>query len=193
MARSNLPILAQGSRAALDTKLAEHDSALDALEIATKWLYAATKPTVHMEADLEGLLSLTDLVHADTITTAVARATALAAAWNAHIAGVGTVTANGEHKVADATNTLPTTPTNLATLKTWIGVVTGGATGTAAAIIGHGDETGVHFLDDTDTSGTMFTLSVDPPVTQADCNDDLNDILAAMKAHFNLGAAVLPP
>jgi len=183
----------RNSRKFIDGRLDDHDDRLDGVEIAAKWLYAATKPTVHMEADLEGLTSLADLVHGDVIATACARAVALAAAWNAHIAGVGTVTANGEHKVADATNTLPTNPTTLNTLKTWIGVVSGGATGTSAAIIGHGDESGVHFADDTGTSGTGFTLSVDPPVTQNDCNDDLNDILAAMKAHFDLGAAVLPP
>jgi hypothetical protein len=188
------------SRSALDTKLAEHDDALNALEgttsvqlqIATRWLYAATKPTVHMHVDLEGLNSLANLVHADTITTANARAVVLAAAWVAHLAGVGTVVVNGEHKAADSTNTLPTNPTDLTTLKTWIGKVGGGATGTSAAIIGHGNQSGVHFLDDSGTGGTGFTLTVDPPVTQADCNDDLNAILAAMKTHFNIGTAVLP-
>jgi hypothetical protein len=174
------------------TDATNDETALKQLQVATRWLYASEKPTVHMHVDLEGLNSLANLLVGANNTTANARAVVLAAAWNAHLAGVGTAVANGEHKAADAINTLPPNPTDLTSLKTWIGKTSGGDTGTAGAIIGHATQSGVHFTSDTGTGGTGFTMTVDPPVTQADCNNDLNDILAAMKTHFNLGTAVLP-
>lgn len=156
------------------------------VSVALRWLYAKGKPTVHMHVDLEGLLAFANLATNADNATQNARCAVLKSAWNAHVAGVGTIAANGEHLAADATNTIAdATPTNTSTRITWIAHA-------KAAIIGHGNQSGVHFTSDTGSGGTGFTLTTDPPVTDVDCANDLNDVLTAMKTHFNLGTAALP-
>jgi hypothetical protein len=194
MTRVNLPPLAINNRAALDAKLAEHDGALDALEgnrdnfnTAVKYLYAKATPTIHMEIDLQGLTDLVDLGGSDSQALVSARANALKAAWNLHLAGAGSLTVDGEHKTADATNVVvaadaaTTGGTALSSCITLVNAL-------LASVIAHGDETDVHFLDDTGSGGTGASITTDPPTTKAHCITDLNDLKLAMSTHMAAGS-----
>lgn len=156
-------------------------SALDKLGLLTKYTLAAVE-RVHMDAD--AVIVLPDLLAGDLLATAGAQYTTIKAAMVAHFAdGGASPTVDADHKIADAVSgaglgnavdTLPHLITRIGEAK--------------AAIIAHGNQAGVHFHDDAGTSGTGFTLSVDPPVTQADCNADINDIKHALNVHFGLAS-----
>lgn len=167
-----------------DDRLDGHDSDRDDLRVAVKWLTAKTTPTVHMEVDFEGLLSLSPLPSNATQAQANARANALKVAWNAHLAGVGTVLEDGEHLAADTANAVATI--DASSVDTCEALVIA----LLASIIGHGDETGVHFSDDTGAGGTGATMTEADPETLPDLISDLNDLKTAMTTHMDLGTTL---
>jgi hypothetical protein len=129
------------------------------------------------EGGLQGLAALTP---AGTQPQANARAEALRAAALAHFANVGTMTANGAHRAADAVNaaTLGAIPPALG-LASAITL----ASGLAATLAAHGDQDTVHWHED--AALVAFVLPVIPPVTLADLCDALDEILlGAMVPHW---------
>lgn len=154
----------------------------DAMVIKTKYLHALING-VHMEADLEGVVSLTPLAGGALQSAANARANALKTAMIAHMAGVGTVFVDGEHLAADTGNSATLAAIAAATdLPTCITLING----LSDASIAHGDESGVHFHDDMTEAGASITN--DPPTTLAHCITDLNDLRQIFLDHFDLGS-----
>jgi hypothetical protein len=152
-----------------------------ALLVGPKYLLALESPNVHMLINKQGLDALTALPGGTVQGTVNLRVNTLKAAWNAHLSNVGSYSADGQHKATDAAHAVATADaTNLATCITLINDL-------LAAIIAHGDETGIHFSDDTGAGGTGATITVDPPVTLANCVTDANDLLTAMQTHMGLG------
>ena len=192
MTRTNIPPNSQGSRAVLETKLAEHDAALDALEAAgsaaavkSKFLLAGMN-RVHMLAKATAIASLTALTPlvsgSATLPQALARFTALQALGVSHFAGVGTYLVDGEHLAADSADGVSLTaeaPTDLTSMKASIHNFGG-------YLVTHATAAGVHFHNDAGLGA--LALTTDPPTTLAQCNVDLNDIRTAMLTHFALGS-----
>lgn len=157
-----------------------------ALKIKTQYMHALIDG-VHMGTDAGGLDALVALAGGATQAQANARAEALRTAILAHMTSVGTITAVGEHKAADTGNhdTLAAiaalTPSSL--LAACITLVNG----LNAAIVAHGDQSGVHFHDD--ATAAASTITTDPPTTLAHCITDLNDLLTTYSDHLALGSA----
>lgn len=133
--------------------LNEHATALDTASVKSKYLLAGYN-RVHMAADSEGLDALVALTGGATQAQANARAEALRAAMLAHMDGVGTTSADGEHLASD--------PINRATLAA-VPALTSGSNATAcatlvvalnAALNKHATQPGVHFHDGVSTIGT---------------------------------------
>ncbi len=162
---------------------------LDALEIRAKWIYAVLKPTIHMEADTEGVLALTPFVGTELQAAADARAEALRTALGLHMAGVGTNLVDGEHKAAETAvaSTLAAIPAAID-----FGTCTTLTLGLLNAIIAHGNSAGKHFKDDTTSGGTGAAITTNPPTTLAELLTDLNDIRQAMLNHM-VAASIGPP
>jgi hypothetical protein len=191
MTREHLSPDAINSRAAVDDKMSEHDSALTALEIKTKYIYALTS-CVHMaiDADTPMLQALSPLSGGATQAAADARLNLLKTSLLEHCNDVGaSITTDGVHQNPDRSSdflALSSIPgaSNLATCKTLIA-------GMRDAIIGHGYETlysNWHFHDDTGFGGGGFALTHNSPVTLGDCITDINDILTALISHYLLAS-----
>lgn len=168
-------------------------TAATTLDIKTKYMLALIN-RVHMLADLGdigALIAMTPLSGGALQSDANARANALQALMGtAHLLGLGTIAVDGEHQVADTTNsaTLLAIPaaTNLTTCETL-------TIGLATSIIAHGNQvissTHVHFHDDTtSSSGSGWTPTNPTPDTLAKQITNLNDIRQAMLNHFSLGS-----
>lgn len=165
------------------------DNEVDPASLKGKYCLAAIE-RVHM--DKPALVLLPDLVHGDLFATAKAQLLTILAAWHEHLNdGAASPIHDADHKTADSTNlaAFPTAPT-LAVLADMITVI-GGVTipsGAGGGVVAHGNQASVHFHDDTGLGGTGFTLPVDPPVTQDDCNDDINALKHAFNTHVGLAS-----
>jgi hypothetical protein len=111
------------------------------------------------------------------------RGEALRTAMSAHMLGVGTALVDGEHLAADTAlaatlNAIPAATTR-ATLITLIN-------GLHTADVAHATSSGVHFHDD--ATEAADTITVNPPVTDANCMTDLNDLRQSFLNHFSAGS-----
>jgi hypothetical protein len=158
------------------------DGETNPASVQGKYCLAAIE-RVHMDAAT--LVLLPDLAPTDVLATAGTQLTTIVAAWLEHVSdGSASPVHDADHKTADTANeaafaaplvdTLPHLIAAIATIK--------------AGIIAHGAQPGVHFHDDLGTGGEDFALTVDPPVSQADCNHDINDIKHAFNTHVGLSA-----
>lgn len=156
------------------------DIETDPAALKTKYLVAVNEK-VHM--DSAPLVLLPDLVSGDLLATAIAQYLTIAQAWNTHFAdGGGSATKDADHKTADSINLVPVSP--LVTLSDLESILVLAA----AAVVGHGNQSTVHFHDDTGTSGTGFTMTNASPTTQAQCNADINDLKHAYNVHVGLAS-----
>lgn len=173
----------QGDVTTLQSDMTAVQTDAAAALLRARWLVANAAVTVHLEADDEGLVALAALTGAETQNQANTRAEALRTAMLAHMAGVGTRFIDGEHKAADTGNaaTLAAVPAATA-LPSCIVLVNA----LHAADNAHGGQAGVHFLNDSAESAA--TITVDPPVTLANCITDLNDLRQSFINHFNKGS-----
>lgn len=138
---------------------------------------------VHMEDDTPAVPLTGSLVHGDLLAKAGALFLSWRTAWLAHLAeGGASPNLDASHLVADSVNT------SIGTAVDTLGHLITRIAEAKASIIGHGNQAGVHFHDDAGASGTGFTLTVDPPVTQNDCNDDINAIIGATNTHYGLAS-----
>lgn len=132
-----------------------------------------------VDATNHGLLGLAVVAGGATQAVADTRANLLKTAMVAHMASVGSETAQGAHRAADTGNsaTLAAVPA-ASTLGTSITLVNA----LLAAIAAHGNQAGVHFNNDPDAVAAAITTN--PPTTLAHVITDLNDLLVAYNAHF---------
>lgn len=154
-----------------------------ALQIKTKYMNAVVS-TVHMKADT-GFAGLSALAGGATQAQCNAQANAIQTALAAHMNSVGTILADGCCLAADPTHraTLIAIPV-ASSLPTCITLISG----ILAAIVGHGNAAGVHFHNDTGTSGSGATMAPNPAVTLADCVTDLNSLLVNLQTHVALAS-----
>ncbi len=184
MTRVHLPLNAQGSRALVMRNLTEHDTALDALEIKTKYMLALIN-RIHMEVDFEDLLALAPLAGGATQGAANTRAEVLRTALLEHMDGVGTIYVDGEHLAAETSVSSTLTAIPAATeINSCITLVNG----LLAAVIAHGDSSGKHFHNDTGAGGTGATMTNNPPTTLGHLITDLNELKIAIQTHMSAGA-----
>ncbi len=155
------------------------------VSLAARHAVAVAKPTVHQE--LDELISLTPLIHGDVLATALAQVAVIHPVLLSHAAdGGATALVDAPHRSADTSGAVTALqaagiPTSLPTLITWIGLAKN-------FLVAHGNAAGVHFTNDTGSGVTGFTLTVDPPVTQNDCNDDINAIRTGYNTHADLAS-----
>lgn len=158
-------------------------TAQTAAQTITNNYLLAVAGTVHMAKHTD-LAALIALAGGATQAEANARANALKASAVAHAASVGSSSVNGDHKAAEVT-----------AIGVLAAVAAASTLGTCITLINalfvwhkaHAIEAGVHFHDD--TAPASNTLTVDPPVTLANCITDLNDLLTMVKAHYARGVA----
>lgn len=151
--------------------------------LINKYQTALTGSAVHMKKNI-GTATLTALAGDALQADANARANALKAEAATHAASVGSQSADGAHKAADTTvaATLAAIPA-ASSLETCITLINGLFVWHQA----HATQSGTHFHNDSAPAGN--TLTVDPPVTLANCIADLNDLVTMMQAHFARGVA----
>jgi hypothetical protein len=154
----------------------------------SRYTLALAGTYAHLKADL-GVAALTALPPAVAVeeeeiaveqAAANARAEELRTILAAHMLGVGNSTTDGFHKAADSARRTTLLAIAAATdLASCITLVNGLKTAFA-----HGSQAGVHFTNDAALAAA--TITTDPPTTLAHCTTDLNDVLAALTAHFAL-------
>lgn len=161
--------------------IADNATAITANAVATSYANARAAG-VHMTPATHGVAALSPLGGTDAQSLVDARANALKAALLAHMASVGSKTAEGEHLAAEGAiaTTLTAVPagSGLATTQTLTNAL-------VTAFNAHGDSSGVHFHDDSTVAG--FTPSNADADTKAKQITNLNELRAAMATHFALG------
>lgn len=199
MTREHIAILAQGDRATLERKLVEHDDALDAVELQSKYLLAGITVGnlpgyAHMKIDddISILQALSDLPTMGASQSDInTRLNLLRASYLEHVINVGSPTVDGEHWAADTTsetflaNIPPATD-----LTTAIALIGDSTSGFGQAIFDHGSDTGFHFHTDTSIGGNGFNYTgTSPCVSPDDCAVAANDILHSLITHYSNGVS----
>lgn len=154
-------------------------SDLAPITLKSKYMLALINK-VHMELDLHTELSgLTPLASDADLATAGSHLTPLIDALNDHFGDYGASAFTDAPHLANDTTSGSGLGTDVSSLENQILR----CAECAVAIVAHGDEVGVHFNDDTTSSGTGYTLPVIPPVTQANVNTCVNSLIAAVLTH----------
>jgi len=183
----------EGNIASLLSSRTADETAIGQLQIALRYVYALEKPAIHMEADYgdlaPGNVPLTALGGGASQGDVATRLNLIKSVWNSnHLPGVGTVTANGEHKAADAANVIvaaDATGISQASCSTLEDAI-------AACVVAHGNQAGVHFSDDTGTGGATYVIPHAGSASLANDIANANSLLTASLTHFGHGTAVLP-
>lgn len=130
------------------------------------------------------LATLTQIDAGADLATAGTRFTLLRGLAIAHFPAVGDAVTDGPHKASDGISGggIGTDVSTLGNLITRIGEL-------KDALVAHAQRGGVHFGPDPDLEA--LALTHEPPTTQSHCNADINDLAAAMQAHFDRSAEVV--